>query len=166
MREHARRQADDTQPAVGDGRRIADEIEERAAADDQDHRLAVEAELVPTGMEATRDRGVVLRALATLQEEGLGDELERVGMAAYVLPDRRRQPRRRDRDVAVDDDEHAVAFLTMRGERDGKRTEWRSAGMYHMRGGQRYETNRQSPNGVFFRTAQDAEKAGYRPAAR
>jgi uncharacterized protein len=37
--------------------------------------------------------------------------------------------------AVVADDEHAVAFLTMRGEREGRRTEWRSAGMYHMRDG-------------------------------
>ncbi|MFN2545231.1 MAG: nuclear transport factor 2 family protein [Actinomycetota bacterium] len=33
------------------------------------------------------------------------------------------------------DDEHAVAMMTMRGERDGKRAEWKSIGMYHMRDG-------------------------------
>ena len=35
----------------------------------------------------------------------------------------------------VADDEHAMAMLTLRGERDGNRTEWRTAGMYHMRDG-------------------------------
>src|SRR5436309_5006253 len=37
--------------------------------------------------------------------------------------------------AVVADDEHAVAMLVMRGERDGKRAEWRTAGMYHMRDG-------------------------------
>jgi hypothetical protein len=37
--------------------------------------------------------------------------------------------------AVVADDEHAVALLTMRGEREGKRAEWRTAGMYHMRDG-------------------------------
>ena len=33
------------------------------------------------------------------------------------------------------DDEHAMAMLTLRGERGGQRTEWRTAGMYHMSDG-------------------------------
>jgi ketosteroid isomerase-like protein len=35
----------------------------------------------------------------------------------------------------VADDEHAIALITMRAEREGKRAEWRTAGIYHMRGG-------------------------------
>jgi hypothetical protein len=37
---------------------------------------------------------------------------------------------------------------------------------YHLPGGASYERARESKNAVFFRTAQDAEKAGYTPAAR
>jgi hypothetical protein len=37
---------------------------------------------------------------------------------------------------------------------------------YHLPGGTSYERARESKNAVFFRTAQDAEKAGYTPAAR
>ena len=37
--------------------------------------------------------------------------------------------------AVVADDDHAVAFLGMRAEREGKRAEWHSAGMYHMRDG-------------------------------
>ena len=35
----------------------------------------------------------------------------------------------------VADDDHAVALLMMRAEREGKTAEWRSVGMYHMRDG-------------------------------
>jgi ketosteroid isomerase-like protein len=37
--------------------------------------------------------------------------------------------------AVVADDEHAVALLAMRAEREGKRAEWKSCGMYHMRDG-------------------------------
>src|SRR5206468_414042 len=37
---------------------------------------------------------------------------------------------------------------------------------YHVPGGASYERARESKNAVFFRTAQDAEKAGYTQAAR
>ena len=35
----------------------------------------------------------------------------------------------------IADDEHAIALITMRAEREGKRPEWRTAGIYHMRDG-------------------------------
>src|SRR2546423_5441765 len=35
----------------------------------------------------------------------------------------------------VADHEHAIALITMRAQREGKRAEWRTAGIYHMRGG-------------------------------
>jgi endonuclease G len=37
---------------------------------------------------------------------------------------------------------------------------------YHLPGGRYYETGKKSGNAVFFKTAQDARKAGYEPAAR
>jgi hypothetical protein len=38
--------------------------------------------------------------------------------------------------------------------------------MYHVPGGRRYWNNKEAPNAVFFRNAQDAEKAGYIPAKK
>ena len=35
----------------------------------------------------------------------------------------------------VADDEHAIALITMRAQRAGKRADWRTAGIYHMRDG-------------------------------
>src|SRR5438128_12235818 len=35
----------------------------------------------------------------------------------------------------VADDEHAIALITMRGRREGRSAEWRTAGIYHMREG-------------------------------
>jgi ketosteroid isomerase-like protein len=37
--------------------------------------------------------------------------------------------------AVVADDEHAVALLTLRAQREGKSGEWRSASIYHMRDG-------------------------------
>jgi hypothetical protein len=70
--------------------------------------LPIHAELVPARVEARGDRGVVLRRLAALEDERLGDELERVAVALDVGADRRRQRRRRERDVAIDGDEDAM----------------------------------------------------------
>ena len=76
LREHGRRDADDANAAVRDGRGERRHVEHRAAADDHHEGLAIEADIVDVLQHRERVGDVVLGRLATDDDHRRPNELE------------------------------------------------------------------------------------------
>lgn len=103
------RDADHAHAAVRRRGRVTDGVLERAAADAQDERLAVQADVVHAALEVGDQRLVVLRGLASLHHDRLGDEGDPIGVRGEVVADPVDEPRPGGQDLRLDDGEDPVA---------------------------------------------------------
>ena len=71
---------------MSDGRRERHHVEDRAAADDNDERLPVEADVVDPLQHLERVSEVVLDRLASRYDDGRGHELESVRERGEIAP--------------------------------------------------------------------------------
>ena len=98
---------------MGDGRRERHHVEDRPAADDNDERLAVEADVVEPLQHLERVSEVVLDRLASRHDDRRGHELQSVRERGEIAPHRRRERGMGCHDLTVDHREHTMASVRL-----------------------------------------------------
>ena len=94
---------------MGDGRRERHHVEDGPAADDNDERLPVEADVVDPFQHLERVIEVVLDRLASRNDDGRRHELQCIGKRREVVANGRRKGWMAGRDLAVDNHQHPMA---------------------------------------------------------
>jgi hypothetical protein len=98
---------------MGDRRGKGHHVEHGAAADDDDARLTVQADVVKELEQPEWMAQIVLARFTAGNEHRGHDELQRVSMSIEVAPNRRRQANLRAGNLVVEDDENAVATVRL-----------------------------------------------------
>ena len=83
------------------------------AADDDDERLAIEADVVDPFQHLERMGEVVLDRLASRDDDWRGHQLQSVRERGEIAPHRRRESAMGRRNLTVDDREHAMASVRL-----------------------------------------------------
>ena len=117
LRQHRRRKPDQANPAVRHRRRVAHDVEHRAAADRGHVGVPVERGIVDRLQDQLRGGRVVLRLFAAGDDEHRRGQLQRAAMRGAIAPNRLAQRRMRGIDAAVEHEQDARRLRRHRARR-------------------------------------------------